>query len=329
MGAVHFTENKMTLPTPAVHPTNDGTVVQEVLDLPHDVSLSVRRCGPADGPRLLFLHGFPEAAFVWDALLLHFGAMGYHAVAPNLRGFERSSAPSDPAQYRVKALLQDLHALLGHLGVNEAQPLECLVAHDWGGAVAWALANQTPRLMRRLCIANSPHPGTFLKALQTDPEQIAASAYMNFLVRPDAETLLAENDFARLWPFFNAQHGQGAPASGPPAWLTEAVKNQYREVWHAGLTGGCNYYRASPLRPATAQDPGAKAISLPPEMLHISVPTLVVWGLLDTALRPVLLENLGSFIPQLTLETWPDASHWLVHEHPERLIQRLTAFLNS
>jgi pimeloyl-ACP methyl ester carboxylesterase len=105
--------------------------------------------------------------------------------------------------------------------------------------------------------------------------------------------------------------------------------NQYREVWNLGLTGGCNYYRASPLRPATTQDPGAKAITLPPEMLRIQVRTLVIWGLLDTALRPVLLEGLNAFIPQLTLETWPDASHWLVHEHPERLIQRLTAFMSS
>ena len=319
----------MTLPTPAVHAISPPPVLLDVLDLPHGVSLSVRQCGPANGPRMVFLHGFPEAAFVWDALLSHFGGMGYHAVAPNLRGFERSSAPLDPAQYRVKALLQDLHALLASLGVNEQNPLDCLVAHDWGGAVAWALTNQSPHLMRRLCIANSPHPGTFLKALQSDPEQIAASAYMNFLVRPDAEALLADNDFARLWPFFHAQHGQGSPASSPPTWLTEAVKNQYREVWRAGLTGGCNYYRASPLRPATAQDPGAKAISLLPETLRISVPTMVIWGLLDTALRPVLLDDLGSFIPQLTLETWPDASHWLVHEHPDRLIQRLTTFMNS
>ena len=304
-------------------------IVRSMVALPHGITLSVRQCGPENGPRLVFLHGFPEAAFVWDAMLLHCGALGYRAIAPNLRGFELSSAPADPAQYRVKHLLQDLHALLATVGVNEANPLACLVAHDWGGAVAWALANQSPQLMRRLCIANSPHPGTFLQALQSDPEQIAASAYMNFLVRPDAPALLAENDFARLWPFFNAQHGQGSPDSGPAAWLTETVKNQYRDVWQQGLNGGCNYYRASPLRPATAQDPGAKAINLPMDMLHIAVPTLVIWGLLDTALRPVLIEGLSEYIAQLTLETWPDASHWLVHEHPERLAERLRAFIEA
>lgn len=313
--------------TPTVPPTYP--VVRDTVALPHGIALSVRQCGPSDGPRLLFLHGFPEAAFVWDALLLHFGALGYRAIAPNLRGFEHSSAPAEPAQYRVKYLLQDMHALLENLGVNEQQPLACLVAHDWGGAVAWALANQSPHLMRRLCIANSPHPGTFLQALQSDPEQIAASAYMNFLVRPDAPALLAENDFARLWPFFNAQHGEGSPDGAPADWLTEAVRNQYREVWQLGLNGGCNYYRASPLRPSTAQDPGAKAISLPMDMLHIAVPTLVIWGLLDTALRPVLIDGLGQYIPQLTLETWPDASHWLVHEHPKRLAARLCAFIES
>jgi pimeloyl-ACP methyl ester carboxylesterase len=100
------------------------------------------------------------------------------------------------------------------------------VAHDWGGAVAWNLANQQPQLIRRLAIINSPHPGTFLRELQHNPKQQAASAYMNFLVRPDAEALLAENDFRAC--------GRSSAKAGRrqrPAWLTDAVRDQYRAVW--------------------------------------------------------------------------------------------------
>jgi pimeloyl-ACP methyl ester carboxylesterase len=209
-------------------------------------------------------------------------------------------------------------------------PIECLIAHDWGGAVAWNLANQLPQLTRRLAIINSPHPGTFLRELKSNPKQQAASAYMNFLIRPDAEQLLAERDYARMWPFF--AHG-GADAS----WLTDAVKNQYRDIWNgppgspggAGLRGGCNFYRASPLRPPRAEDPAAAAIELPKEMLTVDLPTLVLWGMDDVALPPELIEGLDAYIPRLTLETVAGASHWIVHERPEFVAERLASFLQQ
>jgi pimeloyl-ACP methyl ester carboxylesterase len=272
----------------------------------------------------MFLHGFPEAAFVWDALLLHFAEPangGYHCIAPNLRGYEHSSAPAEAAAYRVKHLMQDVTALVAE--VCGASRLACLVAHDWGGAVAWALAAAPPELMHKLAIINSPHPGTFLKALQQSPAQQAASAYMNFLIRPDAEALLAENDYRRLWDLF----GHMGAIDGPHAWLTEAVKQQYREVWDRGLLGPCNYYRASPLRPPRAHDPAAAAVTLPPEMLNVTLPTLVLWATGDIALLPELLDGLPAFVPQLQLERLDGATHWVVHEQPQRVAARLAAFL--
>ncbi|MCP2937282.1 hypothetical protein NK983_31775, partial [Salmonella enterica subsp. enterica serovar Typhimurium] len=83
----------------------------------------------------------------------------------------------EPAAYRAKHLVRDLAALIAI--ESPGQPLACLVAHDWGGAVAWNLANQQPALMQRLAILNSPHPGTFLRELKSNPKQQAASAYMN------------------------------------------------------------------------------------------------------------------------------------------------------
>jgi epoxide hydrolase 4 len=288
--------------------------------LPHGITLSCRASGERGRPVLMFLHGFPEAAFVWDELLEHFARAehgGYRCVAPNLRGYERSSQPEDVKAYRAKELVRDLAALIA----IEGQPLECLVAHDWGGAVAWSLANQRPDLAKRLAIVNSPHPGTFLRDLQSDPKQQAASAYMNFLIRPDAEQLLREDDYRRLWGFFT-QWG-GAP------WLTESVKTQYREVWDASLTGGLNYYRASPLRPARAGDSAASAISLPRDMLTVNLPTLVLWGMKDEALLPSLLEGLEEYVPRLTVERVDDASHWIVHERPALVADRLARFLGA
>jgi pimeloyl-ACP methyl ester carboxylesterase len=201
--------------------------------------------------------------------------------------------------------------------------MAALVAHDWGGAVAWNFANQHPKLLQRLVIINSPHPGTFLRELQSSAAQQASSAYMNFLIRPDAETLLAEDDFRRLWAFFT---NMGAD-TGPHAWLTAAEKDKYRAVWNQGLTGALNYYRASPLRPPRADDPAAQAITLPAEMLQVNVPTLVIWGMQDIALPPGLIEGLEAYVPNLTLHEIDEGTHWLVHEQPGRVAQLTQTWL--
>ncbi|AKJ31211.1 alpha/beta fold hydrolase [Caldimonas brevitalea] len=274
-------------------------------DLPHGIRLSCRACGPRDAPVLVFLHGFPEAAFIWDDVMLSL-ADRWRCVAPNLRGYEASSKPTEVEAYRAKHLVQDLVALIESLGA----PVAGLVAHDWGGAVAWNLAVQQPQLIGRLAILNSPHPATFLRELQRNPAQQESSAYMNFLCRPDAETLLAADDYAKLWPFF-------ANMGVVQDWLTDAVKAQYRAVWDAGLTGPLNYYRASPLRPPTEADRAALKIEFQPEQVTVRVPTLVLWGENDVALPVGLLDGLEAYVPQMTLRRVPGASHWIVHEEPE------------
>ena len=296
-------------------------------DLPHGITLSCRACGERGRPVLMFLHGFPEAAFVWDPLLEHFARPehgGYRCVAPNLRGYERSSAPVEVKDYRAKHLLQDVAALIDH--ETGGAPLAALVAHDWGGALAWGLANQHPQRLQRLVIVNAPHPGTFLRELQHNPAQQTASAYMNFLVRPDAARLLTENGHARLFGFFEGMGAHAAPGTpGAPigaGWLTEAVRAQYRAVWDMGVQGGLNYYCASPLHPACAA-----SLTLPPEATRIDVSTLVLWAQDDKALLPALCEGLSDFVPQLKLVPLAQATHWVVHEQPERVIAEITRFL--
>ena len=294
--------------------------------LPHGITLSCRAAGERGRPVLLFLHGFPEGAFVWDGLLDYFSRPengGYRCVAPNLRGFEHSSAPTDVSAYRPKYLVQDIVALIALEAAGQGGQLAALVAHDWGGAVAWNLANQQPHLVRQLIIINSPHPGTFVRELKSSPAQQASSAYMNFLIRPDAESLLTQDDFRRLWRFL----GNSADGPGTPPWLTDKVKDQYRTVWRAGLTGGCNLYRASPLRPPREGDLGAAALDLAHTMLTVSLPTLVIWALNDIALPPALIEGLDAYVDQLTVKTVPGASHWIVHEQPALIAQFIQAYL--
>jgi len=279
--------------------------------LPHGITLNCRVTGRVGAPVLVFLHGFPEAAFVWDEVLEHFGDR-YRCVAPNLRGFGPSSSPVEPEAYRVKHLIADLDALIAQLGGG---PLEALVAHDWGGAVAWTFAALHPERIKRLVIINSPHPATFLRELQHNPEQQAASAYMNFLCRPDAEKLLAANDFARLWPMFTGMGADDASREGG-GWLTDAVRDQYRAIWGAGLTGGCNYYRASPLRPPMSPQDAVMSITFAPEFVTVTVPTLVIWAEDDIALPKALIDGLDAYVPQLHLVRVPGATHWIIHERP-------------
>lgn len=290
--------------------------------LPHGITLSARAAGQTSKPVLFFLHGFPEAAFVWDATLEYFAALGFCCIAPNLRGFEKSSAPSDVAQYRAKHLVQDIAALIAIESPN--QPLVALVAHDWGGAVAWNLANQMPQRMRKLCIINSPHPGTFLRDLKGDANQQAASSYMNFLCRPDAEALLAEDDFRRLFEFFSRL---GA-VNGKYAWLDEATKAKYRDVWSQGLTGGCNFYRASPLKPPLDEKSVIRGIEIPHEALTVSIPTQVIWGMQDIALPPRLMDGLDAYVPDLQIHRVQDATHWIIHEQPALVHKLLGEFIN-
>ena len=298
------------------------TIETFMVELPHGITLSCRGAGRRGRPVLMFLHGFPEAAFVWDELLEHFSKAangGFRCIAPNLRGYEKSSAPAEVEAYRGKYLVADIAALIA----AEGGRLACLVAHDWGGAPAWSLANQHPELLEKLAIINSPHAGTFQRELSQNPAQQAASAYMNFLIRPDAEKLLEEDDFKRLREFFLRL---GA-ADGPNAWWTPELEQQYRAVWQAGLTGPLNYYRATPLRPPTEGDAGAAGVQLRREWLTVDVPTLVLWALDDIALPPSLVDGLEDRVRDLRLVRIEGATHWVVHEQPQLVIEQLSKFL--
>ena len=303
--------------------------------LPNGTTLSCRAAGEPGRPLMLFVHGFPEAAFVWDALMAHFAQPangGYRCLAPNLRGFEHSSAPTAVDDYKPALLLQDLQQL-----VQTERPdghIDTLVGHDWGGALTWGMANAWPGTISRLVSINSPHAATFARELTHNPEQQAASAYMHYLAAPGAEAKLADNDFARLFTMLGTAANSSASdhasassgwASTHSSWLTDAVRAQYREVWSQGLTGACNLYRVTPMKPPRPGET-AKLPEVPAERARVDVPTLVIWGTDDRALRPGLLDGLEQHVPQLRIERVDGASHWIVHEMPERVAQLIRGF---
>lgn len=290
--------------------------------LPHGIRLHYAASGEAGRPLLLFVHGFPEAWFKWEKMLGAFGGTHF-AVAPDLRGFNLSSKPSAVEKYRADELAGDLASLIESLGYQKA----VVVAHDWGGAIAWHLAIRMPQRVERLIIVNSPHPYAFWRALQMDPAQQKASAYMNFFRKPGTEAALAHDGFKLLEAAF-------AGPNGPASWYTPERRARYHAAWSVPgedgshpLLGSLNYYRGSPLHPPARGDPEPGERQWKPEDWMVRVPTRVIWGEADTALLPVVLEGLEKLVPDLRIERVPGASHWIVHEQPEKVGELIRSFL--
>ena len=305
---------------------------EQYADLANGVRLHYASAGETGKkPLLLFLHGFPEAWFSWEAQLAEFGA-DYFAVAPDLRGFNRSSKPAAVEAYRARHLVEDIRLLIEYLGYESA----VVVAHDWGGAVAWNLAVFHPELVERLIIVNSPHPWLFMRDLTSNPTQQSASAYMNWLRAPGSETALVKNDFKAIEGFFHDASGVA------PAWFTPQVRDRYHAMWSIpgasdadgkashGMTGGVNYYRATPLHPPLPdRDRDSPAPVFKVQDWIVRVPVRVIWAEADRALPINLLDGLESVCPDLRVERIPGGSHWIVHEQPERVNALLRGFLSE
>lgn len=270
------------------------------------------------GRLVLFLHGFPEFWRCWQKQLEHFGA-DHLAVAPDMRGYNLSECPEGVASYRAKLLVEDIR----QLAAGFTQDKFVLVAHDWGGAVAWTFAIAHPELLSHLVIINSPHPYRFWRELCTNPAQQKASDYMLLLRDPKAERVLSENNYARLLKMRFAGREEGPDL--------DADRAAYLEAWSqpGALTGSLNYYRASPLYPPTDADPGAAKLKLDPEDFVVRVPTLAIWGERDTALLPSILEGIEAWVPGIEVVRVPDATHWVMDEKPDLVNAEIRRFISK
>jgi epoxide hydrolase 4 len=278
------------------------------------------------GPQtILFLHGFPEFWYEWKNQLKEFG-QDYTAVAYDQRGYNLSSKPERVEDYAVPHIVADIKAMFEKFGTTPDNK-GILVAHDWGGAVAWAFAIRFPEYLDKLVIINAPHPGVFARELQSNPEQQKASAYMNFFRSDQAEAMLSANNCATLQKVLFG-------TSTKPEVFSEADRQIYIDAWSqpGALTGGLNWYRAAKVGPPTENNPNREtnlAAAAALDSLHVNVPTLVIWGEKDTALLTGNLEGLDKFIPQLTIKRIPNGSHWVIHEEPELVNQYIREFIKQ
>jgi epoxide hydrolase 4 len=269
------------------------------------------------GKLIMFVHGFPEFWYEWKNQLAEFGR-DYQAVAPDMRGYNLSSKPAEVDQYQVKYLVEDLRALAEKLGHKKF----ILVAHDWGGAVAWAFAIAHPDYLEKLVIINAPHPGVFQRELRDNPAQQKASQYMLMFRSAQAEQILSANNYAAL---VQAVLGAGLKTGV----FTEADKQAYIEAWSrpGALTGGLNYYRAARVGPPAGDDKQAPNFAAGLSSLEVKVPTLVIWGEQDTALLTGNLEGLDRFVPNLTIKRIANGTHWVIHEQPALINQYIREFI--
>jgi len=292
-------------------------IAHEYADV-NGVKLHYARAGR--GPLIVFLHGFPEFWYEWKYQLAEFST-DHTAVAPDMRGYNLSSKPGELSDYAVPKLADDVRALASELLKASGGERFTLVAHDWGGVVAWVFAALHPEMLDKLVIVNAPHPTIFSRLLRDDPAQQKASSYMLMFRGPQAEETLSANGYAMLTSMVLG----GGLKNGT---LTDADKQMYVDAWSqpGALTGGLNYYRAAAIGPPAPGEAARPADAVPP--LVVRVPTLVIWGEKDTALLTNNLNGLEAVVPQLTITRIPDGTHWVVREQAPEVNRLIRAFLS-
>ena len=278
--------------------------------------------GDATKPLVLFLHGFPEHAGAWSDVASRFSDC-YFSVAPNQRGYGRSSKPPRTDDYRVQHLAKDMLSLADVL--SPRRPFH-LVAHDWGASVAYMMAFVAPARIMSLTVANGVHPLPFQNAILTDPEQRAASQYMRFLRRDDAAELLRADNFRRLLRFMTEGFGGGT-------WMTDAQKAAYIEAWSqpGALEAMVSWYKATTLvvpvpDEVIADNPMAR---INPDMVRVRMPHLLLWGREDKALRPSCIAGLETYCDDLTVKHIEGADHWIIHQQPAQVTAHMRAFIDA
>jgi pimeloyl-ACP methyl ester carboxylesterase len=270
----------------------------------NELKLHYAASGPRDGHLLLFLHGFPEFWYAWRHQLADLGDT-YLCVAPDLPGYNLSSKPTEVRRYRTKRLVDDVAAFAAQLAPNKKFSL---IAHDWGGALAWAFAIKRADLLDRLVIINAVHPGAFQREIARNPAQAAASQYIHDIRAEGSEARYQANDYALLWRMLSDTAAAGH--------LNDADRAAFVTAWSepGALTGMFNWYRAMRMDPPR---PGATPADVyDDDALMVRVPTLVIWGLRDTSLLPGCVDGLERWVPAIDVRRVPDASHWIVYEKP-------------
>ncbi|WP_242098062.1 alpha/beta hydrolase [Sphingomonas sp. CROZ-RG-20F-R02-07] len=279
------------------------------------VELDVAVAGDPAAPPIILLHGFPESHRTWRHVMPDL-ARDHFVLAPDQRGYARSSKPEGVAAYAADRIVADLLALADHFGIARFT----LVGHDWGGAVAWMAALKHPDRVARLAIVNAPHPFVFQKTIFDEPAQRRASQYIRAFRDTGIDQGLVGAGLERFLGTTFAKH-----ITGPIAGEDKAA---YLDEWSqpGAMTGMLNWYRASavivPAMDETPERPGFLDGPFPPTQM----PVLAIWGMQDTALLPSQLEGLADHVPDLTVAK-VDAGHFVPWEKPDAVIAALRRWL--
>ena len=279
----------------------------EQISLSPQLTFDALTAGASGAPLVLLLHGFAESMHCWRAQVACLGDMGYRAVAPGQRGYSPGARP-DPREfshYLIDRLMDDAMAIVAASGYGEAR--FHLVGHDWGGSIAWGLADRHHARLASLTILSRPHPNAFNRALQMiDGDQAKRSKHHKAFLEPDAADVVLADDAKWLRDRLSAN---GVPAEAIAAHL--AVLGN-KEAMEAALA----WYRAR----------GAIRGPLGP----IRVPTLYIWGDADDTVGRVAAEGTKDFIAApYQFEILPGVGHFAADQAPDRVCELLLAHVEA
>jgi len=261
------------------------------------------------GELVVLLHGFPEFWYGWKNQISVLSKQ-YRVVAPDMRGYNLSDKPTNVSDYKIEVLAKDIADLIKALGAEKA----IVVGHDWGAAVAWAVAALHPEVVKKLAILNVPHPAKMQQAfMKFNFSQWKKSWYIFFFQLPFLpEKLVGNKDFFKR-TFDNMCQRKNI--------FSEEDLHKYAEAYRqpGTITAALNYYRAA-FRGVTS------GVVFP----KIKAPVMVLWGEHDKALGKELTYNTDKFC-EGSFEIHYDntSGHFIQHENPEWVNEKLLKFFSA
>jgi pimeloyl-ACP methyl ester carboxylesterase len=263
--------------------------------------------GEPGAPLVLLLHGFAESMHCWRGQVAALAEAGYRAVAPSQRGYSPGARPDthDTANYHIERLMDDAMAIVAASGYSERR--FHLVGHDWGGSIAWALADRFPERLASLTVLSRPHPNSFNRALQMpDGDQAHRSRHHKAFLEPGAADVVLADDARWL--------RDRLAAAGVPA---AAIEEHLAVLGNkAAMEAALAWYRAR----------GAIRSPLGP----IRVPTLYIWGDADDTVGRIAAAGTADFAAApYRFEILPGVGHFAADQAPGRVSELLLAHVEA
>jgi len=262
-----------------------------------------------EGDRVaLFLHGFPESRLCWRHQLPALAALGWSAVAVDMRGYGQTSRPEGREAYRIDHLVADVAGLFDALGARR----RLLIGHDWGGLVAWAAASRRVAPLDGLVIVNAPHPQVYAEVIRRSWRQRLHSWYVLYFALPWLPEATITAGHAR-----QVERALRRTASRADVFPPDIMRHYRDNASQPGaMTAMLNYYRANmDLRRFIG--PG------------VEVPTLLLWGDRDFALGNELVPGTAAYVPDLTVRMLSGVSHWAPEEAPDQVNAAMREWLDA